>query len=410
MNNLPKWEDTQEILPSWDQTEEIKPEGPGGWESAGLGAAQGATFGFGDEGSAVLEWLIGKISGNEAYKDATYTQLRDEYRKENAAAKEAHPLIYGASEIAGSVPALIATGGIGGTPATLGQAAKIGAIGGGILGGVSGLGAAEGDIKQQALQTIIGTGLGAGLGTAGYGVSYGVSKLFSPRVAARQAAKAYGATEDFLLANQGELGIRGGAIEGAQENIGRQVLEDELLSPFGSDINKLSRLQNRMQPPSIGPNIGPQPERIPINQTVGIDRERRMAELALQQKIQQPHNQPISSIITSIFLREGIGGAVGGYIGHETGIGTTAGALAGMGLAAGAKRYGPQMNALLVDTITKKLGRFAPMLEQAAQRGPQAFAVTYNLLSQQYPEFRQSAKEIEEGINNPSPEEGNNEQ
>jgi hypothetical protein len=112
-------------------------------EAIARGFSQGATLGFGDEIQALLR-TIGD--------DRTYAQLRDEERAANAAAQQANPGAYTASNIAGAAPAYLAAGG----PAALAA-----------VGGVQGLGGAEGTVGEQALQTGIGAGTGAVIGAGG---------------------------------------------------------------------------------------------------------------------------------------------------------------------------------------------------------------------------------------------------
>lgn len=71
-----------------------EPAAPGIAESAVRGAAQGASFGFADEITAALE---------AAATGKKYTQARDESRMNYRAAEAAHPIAYGAGELAGAV-------------------------------------------------------------------------------------------------------------------------------------------------------------------------------------------------------------------------------------------------------------------------------------------------------------------
>ena len=77
---------------------------PGVIESTARGAAQGATFGFADEITAALE---------AAATGKKYTAARDESRANYHAAEAAHPIAYGAGELAGGIaPAFIPGGAV----------------------------------------------------------------------------------------------------------------------------------------------------------------------------------------------------------------------------------------------------------------------------------------------------------
>ena len=110
--------------------------------SGARGAAQGASFGFGDE----LAALPALAPGGESFSDALAR-----VRGENKAAKERHPLTYLGGEVTGA----IGTGGSG--------LARMGAVkGGAVTGAAYGVGAAEGGLKERATGGALGGALGAG--------------------------------------------------------------------------------------------------------------------------------------------------------------------------------------------------------------------------------------------------------
>lgn len=77
-------------------------EEPGIVEAGARGVAQGATFGFADE-------LTGALKA--AFTDESYASARDKSRAAYAAAEAAHPIAYGAGELAGGIaPTLIPAG------------------------------------------------------------------------------------------------------------------------------------------------------------------------------------------------------------------------------------------------------------------------------------------------------------
>jgi hypothetical protein len=128
---VPSWDETAPAaVPSWDQTQ---PSGPdeGNLHALGHGALAGATFNFGDElagvraaGSPAMPDKIGPVPartlqggyrlaknwlvGGEPDALAAYEKARDAERAAQESAKAHHPYLYGAGEVAGSIPAMAA--------------------------------------------------------------------------------------------------------------------------------------------------------------------------------------------------------------------------------------------------------------------------------------------------------------
>jgi hypothetical protein len=120
-----------------------------------MGAAQGATLGFGDEAEAGWKSLFG----------ADYKQTREGLRAENAQANRQHPVAYGAGEVAGGIaPSLAATALTGGaaSPLLAGRTALAVSAG---QGAVQGAGYSD---ARDAGSLVGDTALGAGLGSAGH--------------------------------------------------------------------------------------------------------------------------------------------------------------------------------------------------------------------------------------------------
>lgn len=133
-------------------------------ESALRGGAQGLTFGFPDEATAILERVLtGK----------PYEQALQESRQAYKEAQEANPVTYIGSEIGGSIIPALATGG-GSTPLTLSRLATIGAI----EGGVRGLGYSEGQKIKEKVQDIgVGAVLGGALPVVGRGLTKAIQSI-----------------------------------------------------------------------------------------------------------------------------------------------------------------------------------------------------------------------------------------
>lgn len=141
----------------------FKPDAPevSGWEAAGRGGLQGVTSGFSDEGAGAvqgglqalanalpkgsLEWA-GISNDYEQPASEVYAAGRDDDRRANKAAEDAHGKIYNASELAGGVAQSFVPG--------------LGAMGPAATGALNAFGHAEGSVGEQALQTAGGAVLG----------------------------------------------------------------------------------------------------------------------------------------------------------------------------------------------------------------------------------------------------------
>lgn len=123
-------------------------------ESGIRGAAQGASFGFSDELTAMLE---------SALTDKTYEQSRDESRAAYKQAQEENPISYGAGEIGGAIGTAFIPGlGVlnAGKAATFAGRAGLAAVQGGLTG--AGLSEEE-DVSGIAKDTAIGAATGAAM-------------------------------------------------------------------------------------------------------------------------------------------------------------------------------------------------------------------------------------------------------
>jgi hypothetical protein len=130
--------------------------GPSTAESIGRAAAQGPTFGYGDEASAGTEAAMGAVdslvNGSNSFGDqgrlggitnavSNYARARDTQRQQNNEAQQAHPVVSALVEMATSIPTAIAAGG----PVAL-------------QGAIYGLGKSN---KETALQSAKDAGWGA---------------------------------------------------------------------------------------------------------------------------------------------------------------------------------------------------------------------------------------------------------
>jgi hypothetical protein len=171
--------------------------------AAGLGAADTASFGFGDELGAGLgaasEYLASKLTGE---KPRSYDELLTTMRGQDVSAKESNPGSYLTGQAVGAIGsgAGLARGGLSLTAnmirggANLPRIAAASAIDGGIIGGAQGFGSGEG-IEDRLSKTGYGAGTGAAIGGAVpfalAGVSTAARRVISPmRIAPERQAMA----------------------------------------------------------------------------------------------------------------------------------------------------------------------------------------------------------------------------
>lgn len=199
-----------EVVKPWtppETDEEVK--APSKLESAGYGAAQGATFNFADEGAAVtvaaakkLGDLLTKTKGGDPIEN--YRKARDYFRGKIDKAEEANPKTFMAGQFAGAAATAPLGEGAAGLLPMIGKSAiaKMAA-----LGGLQGLGASnadltKGDIGGAARDTAVGAGLGAVVGGAAKGIGKVVSKAVDPEFWQNRAQNwgksALGFTKRFL--------------------------------------------------------------------------------------------------------------------------------------------------------------------------------------------------------------------
>ncbi|HEY0630160.1 MAG TPA: hypothetical protein VGD23_12615 [Sphingomicrobium sp.] len=137
-------------------------------ESGAYGAADMATFGFGDE---IASWIGSFLPG----VDKPQEQILSEMRGNQKAAQEQNPGSYLTGQVAGGVAQGLAAGpGIMASAPSLGGRVLGGMGTGGLMGGAYGVGSGEGT-QDRVISGLTGAGTGAALGGAFPLVSTGVS-------------------------------------------------------------------------------------------------------------------------------------------------------------------------------------------------------------------------------------------
>lgn len=191
-------------IPSFDPAKpvELSPQTPdkGALSAAGRGAYQGATFNFGDElrglgeagGVKPDEWNDPVSTAKGAYRywtgqpgaEQAYDTATQRERALNKEASTQHPYAYGAGEIGGAVPTMLAMpGGAISEGVGLGtkmfQAARAGAQYGAVSGAGEGSGAGD-----RAINAVAGAGAGAAGGAAsplvGEGLGWAYNRFGKP--------------------------------------------------------------------------------------------------------------------------------------------------------------------------------------------------------------------------------------
>lgn len=204
-------------LGQWMQAQSAKPKAPtvGTARAAGIGATQGLTANFGDEiasGIAATVGLPGDQPAMEGDWSQRYDTALDKARGVQHAAKDQHPVAYGAGQVAGAVaPALVAPEAFGANfvarAPTLTSAALRGAGTSGAYGAVTGFGEGEGGVGNRGVGAVKGAAMGAALG-AGLGASGRAAQdLLNPAVQST-ASQAAQTTANNLINNVNQQAVQ----------------------------------------------------------------------------------------------------------------------------------------------------------------------------------------------------------
>lgn len=202
----------------------------------GIGAMQGASFGFGDEAQGAVgglergvNYLLGKTKGDKGVLDAVrtgYISDRDAARAQEQALIKSNPISSFAGQIASGLPSMAAKGAIT-IPSMIAQ------------GAASGLGNAQGDLTQQATGAVVGGGIGGALGGAAQVVGMGANKVGNliDDFKVNQAVKALGAQKTQLKNMPGNF----------KKDVAEFALDNKLLS-----ANPLKDLASKQE---VGKNL-----------------------------------------------------------------------------------------------------------------------------------------------------------
>lgn len=245
-----------EVLSYFQANAPSDQEPVGRLESAGRGALQGVTLGFGDEIYGAAKGAYDKVLGSGDYS-GTYARERDAVRAANDKAQKDNPGTFLVGELAGSValPFGMAKAGVKGVQAANAglkarsvAAAKEGAA----YGGAYGFGKGEGSAEDQALSTLGGAATGGTIGAAvPAAVAVGDAVLRAPMQAMRVAAQPRSvAAEKMVEAFARDAGhdvAVGNPVMSAALNLGKNGDNAMILADMGGEnVRNLVRAANNM--------------------------------------------------------------------------------------------------------------------------------------------------------------------
>jgi len=199
-------------------------------ESLARGIAQGASLGFADEVSGAVEALWNKANGDPTQFGKLYETYRDQSRENFKKAEDENPKTYLAGELGAGI----------GTAFIPGVAAAKGASIANIAGRAAGIGATAGagyskadNVADLAKDTAVGGALGGATALAAPLIGKAAAKIGekSKGAAERFAARALGA-ERATVKKIGQDKI---------QELGRQALDEKILSPLASTEEMISR-------------------------------------------------------------------------------------------------------------------------------------------------------------------------
>lgn len=220
---------------SIEQAEDYSP-----LESAGLGAAQGASLNFEAPIEGGARALYKKASGEQGDLKELYDKYRDIANKRNQDAQTAHPNYFMAGQLAGGIAPLAAggagLGALGLKAASVGGAAALGAASGG-------LGSVGQDVSQGQDINVGNATKDAAIGGALGGATQGIAnKLLNPEALENSAS--ISAIKGLGGKPYAGRSIAGSSDFGTNLGVGKTVLEQDALPLFGGAEATQDALQN----------------------------------------------------------------------------------------------------------------------------------------------------------------------
>lgn len=265
---------------SKEEKESLMPQETGSLKAAGLGAVQGATFGFADEAEAKLRSLI---------EDPSYEELLKDIRERYSKAEMEAPVSYTAGQVGGGlltsiVPVVGATG-VGGT---LGRMVLGGAVG----GAATSLGTTEKDkLSAQALSdAATGAGVGAGVGVALGSAAPWIAKGIKGKVAASEVGE--DVADVFNKIRSNEVATFGREAQGDFAKKIRSIAEEDILGGLKSTQKHLSKSYDDIKRIS-------KKEDVPVNVADLVKKIREKAP-GIQQGVSEKELLPLQTNLSAI--------------------------------------------------------------------------------------------------------------
>lgn len=239
-NKINDWEDVSNTsIDDWEDIPVSKEPSISQLESGIRGAASGVSLGLADEITGGGEALLDKIKGSDEPISDLYGKRVEESRQAYREAEKAHPGTYTTGEVAGGIGAAFIPG--------LGAAkgAKLASVAGraALEGAIQGYGGSEASGLDLAKDTAIGSVIGGTLGAAGGALGNKIESALNARKLSKNLARMAEEKSALALgANKSDFNTAKKLL--ASRKLGRQALDQGIVSPLASTDEMLGRALN----------------------------------------------------------------------------------------------------------------------------------------------------------------------
>lgn len=227
-------------------------EGPGLALSTARGAMQGVTLGLADESYGLMQG-IGSLLRGGTFSEG-YNRGLEEYRANDKAARDAHPIASTAGEVVGSVAPMVAAGGtalgaraMGLTGPNLLSRSAMSAGSGGAIGAVQGFNSGEGGAEERARNAVAPLATGGAIGAVSPTIGLGVGKILG---AATRAVRGAGSAPPGMTGAAADILAEDFARAGGPQAITQRMTE---LGPDAMLLDASPSLMGRAQGLAIQP-------------------------------------------------------------------------------------------------------------------------------------------------------------
>lgn len=227
-------------------------EAPGVALSTARGAMQGLTLGLADESYGLTQGVRSLLSGGTFSEG--YDRGLEEYRGNDKAAREAHPIASTVGEVGGSIVPMVGAGAtalgaraMGLTGGSLASRSLASAGSGAAIGGFQGFNSGEGGFDERAKAAIPAAGMGAALGAASPTIGLGIGKAVN---ATTRALRSGGSVPPGMTGAGADLLAEDFARAGGSQAITNRLAE---LGPDAMLLDASPSLMGRAQGLAIQP-------------------------------------------------------------------------------------------------------------------------------------------------------------